>query len=304
MTQRQILYFKKTYETRNIATAAEQLYVSRSVISRALQELEDELKATLFERSKAGVTPTQAGELFHETILQITGCYGAFTEKIRYLGDSSTHRKLRIGVTPTNNYTICPLLFGSFQSAYPDIRVTVHERYSESLVELLNSGKVDLIISPSSGPDYLSLAHQDLYKVHNVACVAENHPLASKSILTAADLASMPLGFLGLPPMDMERWFNSAFAGMNISPDIVLRTSSVELLRDLTQQGRLISILPDDMIASWDHVKGIPVSFLTREATHRVSWNRAIPLSSAAQDLLTFFKEYFSARPNRTTDGR
>ncbi len=304
MTQRQVLYFEKAYETKNIATAAEQLYVSRSVISRAIQELEEELGAALFERSKAGVSPTQAGELFHETMLQISGCYGAFTDRLRRMGEGSTHRTLRIGVTPTNNYTICPLLFWPLRAAYPDIRVTVHERYSESLLELLNAGTVDLIISPSAIPGYLTLPHQDLYKVQNMAGVAEDHPLASKSVLTVKDLAAQPLGFLGIPPSDMEQRFKHAFAGLNITPDVVLRTSAVNVLRELTVQGRILSILPSDMIASWAGVVGIPVDFLTRDSTHRVYWNRAIPLNSAAQDTIQFLKEHFSCMPDGTVNGR
>lgn len=304
MTQRQVLYFEKTYETKNIATAAEQLYVSRSVISRAIQELEEELNTTLFQRSKAGVSPTQAGELFHETILQISGCYGAFADRLRRLGEAGSHRMLRIGVTPTNSYTICPLLFWPFQSAYPDIRITVHERYSETLVELLNAGKVDLIVSPSAAPDYLPLAHQDLYKVQNMAGISEHHPLASKSVLTVGELVTLPLGFLGVPPLDMEQRFKHAFAGLNITPNIVLRTSSVDILRDLTVQGRILSILPSDMIASWEGVVGIPVDFLTRDSTHRVCWNKAIPLNSAAQDMLQFLKEHFAGMPNGAVNGR
>lgn len=304
MTQRQILYFEKTYETKNIATAAEQLYVSRSVISRAIQELEEELDTTLFQRSKAGVTPTQAGDLFHETVLQITGCYGAFSDRLRRLNESGTHRMLRIGVTPTNNYTICPLLFWPFHTAHPDIRITVHERYSETLVELLNSGKVDLIISPSAELDYLPLAHQDLYKVQNIAGISMHHPLASKSVLTVTDLASLPLGFLGIPPLDMEQRFKRVFAGLNTTPNIVLRTSAVDVLRELTVQGRILSVLPSDMIASWEGVVGIPIDFLTRDSTHRVSWNKAIPLNSAAQDMLCFLKEYFAGMPNGTVGGR
>ena len=57
MTQKQISYFEKAYETRNIAAAADQMFVSRSVISRSIQELEEEFGVTFFERSKSGITP-------------------------------------------------------------------------------------------------------------------------------------------------------------------------------------------------------------------------------------------------------
>ena len=51
MTQKQAAYFEKAYETRNIAVAAEAMFVSRSVISRAIQDMEEEFGTPLFERS-------------------------------------------------------------------------------------------------------------------------------------------------------------------------------------------------------------------------------------------------------------
>ena len=42
MTQIQVEYFMKTYETRNIAVAADALFISRSAISRAIADLERE----------------------------------------------------------------------------------------------------------------------------------------------------------------------------------------------------------------------------------------------------------------------
>ena len=74
MTQKQIAYFEKAYHTGNIALAAEQMYVSRSVISRSIQELEEEFGVTLFERSKSGVVPTEAGKLLYSTLLQVESC--------------------------------------------------------------------------------------------------------------------------------------------------------------------------------------------------------------------------------------
>ena len=55
MTLKQIEYYEAVCQTGNVTAAAQQLYVSRSVISRALQELEEELGIRLFLRSPGKV---------------------------------------------------------------------------------------------------------------------------------------------------------------------------------------------------------------------------------------------------------
>ena len=63
MTLKQIEYFQKVCELGNISLAAEELFVSRSVVSRAILELEEEFGAPLFERSRNGVILTRSGEI-------------------------------------------------------------------------------------------------------------------------------------------------------------------------------------------------------------------------------------------------
>lgn len=50
VTLKQIEFYEAVCQAGNVTAAAQQLYVSRSVISRAIQELEDELDIQLFVR--------------------------------------------------------------------------------------------------------------------------------------------------------------------------------------------------------------------------------------------------------------
>ena len=68
MTEKQGLYYKYCYEAGNIAAAAEKLYVSRSVVSRMLSDLEEEFDAVFFTRGKRGIVPTEAGKIMYKGI--------------------------------------------------------------------------------------------------------------------------------------------------------------------------------------------------------------------------------------------
>lgn len=87
MTLKQISYFQAVCEKGNISSAAEDLFVARSVISRAIADLEDEFGAELFVRSKNGVVLTDSGrivaKLFPASQLAITPPAPGSTSSIR-----------------------------------------------------------------------------------------------------------------------------------------------------------------------------------------------------------------------------
>lgn len=53
---------------RSISHASEVLHISRQALSQSIRNLEESLGVELFERKKDGVIPTQAGELFYESV--------------------------------------------------------------------------------------------------------------------------------------------------------------------------------------------------------------------------------------------
>jgi DNA-binding transcriptional LysR family regulator len=58
--------FVRVFETRSFSAAAKDLGVSQPSISKAVAQLEQELGVQLFLRSTRGLSPTDAGQTFHE----------------------------------------------------------------------------------------------------------------------------------------------------------------------------------------------------------------------------------------------
>ena len=75
MEIRQLEYFKEIDDTGSINEAARRLNMSQPPLSSQLRRLEDELNVRLFERTKKGVSLTEAGKLLYthaERILDYT----------------------------------------------------------------------------------------------------------------------------------------------------------------------------------------------------------------------------------------
>ena len=65
MDEKDLLIFLTLADTGNLTRTAEKLYLSQPTLSKRLQNMEADLGAALFLRSKQGVTLTPAGNLPH-----------------------------------------------------------------------------------------------------------------------------------------------------------------------------------------------------------------------------------------------
>ena len=64
MELRQLRYFVAIADSGSFSKAAERVFVAQSALSHQLAQLEGELDAALFHRSRRGVTLTEAGSRF------------------------------------------------------------------------------------------------------------------------------------------------------------------------------------------------------------------------------------------------
>ena len=83
MDEKDLQIFLTLADTGNLTRTAEKLYLAQPTLSKRLQNMESELGATLFLRSKQGVTLTPAGEEAQKVIQRTVQDFSTLREQLQ-----------------------------------------------------------------------------------------------------------------------------------------------------------------------------------------------------------------------------
>ena len=233
MTSSQIQYFLEAARLLNFNRAAENLFVSQQVISSQIKALEEELGVTLFDRSnKRNIFLTESGEILYESLSRINvdlnEAIAAAREK-----DVKNRVMLKFGIYSIRNVTDFSIdLLGKFHDRYPEIILASETGGSPFLLDKLNSGYLDFVITLSSELDYTyDFPHIKLGHVPIELSILMNksNPLAKKEKVTPKDLGGQILYVL-------SKNFSKASTGRVLSHLKAINTvpAAVEYFEDIS----------------------------------------------------------------------
>jgi DNA-binding transcriptional LysR family regulator len=151
-----VLAFVRVVETGGFARAAERMGMSKSIVSRRVARLEDQLGAKLLTRSAQGTQPTDAGQAYYERAANVLAELDAAREIV---ADSVTQIAGPLRLT-------APLTFGTMYlaDALADFaklnpRVELDISLDDRVVDLL-SGGYDLAVRIGTLPDSALVARK------------------------------------------------------------------------------------------------------------------------------------------------
>ena len=134
--------FYYTVQYGNISRASEHLFITQPALSKAIRQLEDELKCTLFLRTSRGVKLTQEGEILHQYISQAFNFIQTGENKLKDVRDL-LGGEIRIGVSDTLcKHYLLPYL-KLFHTLHPAVRIHVVCPTTPGIAEGLKAGAID-----------------------------------------------------------------------------------------------------------------------------------------------------------------
>ena len=140
-----IHYIIAVYEEKSFTRAAERMHVVQSALSMQIRNLEDELGASLFQRSRKGLHPTTAGRRLYELCVPIAQDLATAKQEIFDLVEGKrVTGSLRVGLTSSMCQGILGSVLNEFYNLYPNVELTVIESYARNITDLVQAGMLDV----------------------------------------------------------------------------------------------------------------------------------------------------------------
>lgn len=293
MTLRQIRHFIAVAETGSISAAAQAVYISQSTLTQAIQQLEDEIGVALFNRHAKGMSLTHQG---HQFLRQAHLILATVDNAKRSLQQSTDQvaGQLNIGVTSlVAGYYLADLIT-RFQRAYPNVQTRVIEDERGYIEHLLVAGEIDVgVLILSNLEDRHALQTEVLTHSPHRLWLPPQHPLLERDSINLADIAQQPMIQLNADEMGLHT--QRIWSRANLTPQVTLRTASVEAVRSLVAAGLGVSVQPDMTYRPWslegDIIEARPIADLSATLDVGLAWRRGTARPALVDPFLTVARE-------------
>ncbi|MCW1382619.1 LysR substrate-binding domain-containing protein [Novosphingobium sp. KCTC 2891] len=219
-------------------TAAAELALSPSALSRRLGALEEFVGKSLFERKHQMLKLTEEGQSLYDAIAPLMD---EMTDRIDRLVDTGKVMRLRLGVLPLfGSQRLFPRL-GELRKLHPQLHIDID---SSNVAETKLGDTIDAAIVLSEGPDAtlhsVRLDHNRVHAIASKEMAAElgDRPniekLSKQTFLVHNDL-----------PMSFEAW-KKALHIEALQPAAIDHFDSGQLILEAAAQGLGIAIMHDD----------------------------------------------------------
>jgi|TARA_R110001583_G_scaffold195426_2_gene373167 LysR family carnitine catabolism transcriptional activator len=183
--------FRALVETGSFRTAAEDIGVSPSALSRQITRLESRVGSRLFDRDTRNVALTPQGQVFlrlAERILNTTE--NALVEFKAY--QAARRGRLTIAGLPSVTAGLLPKLVQQFLDAHPDVDVQINDVLSNGIIREVELGEADLGFTAGAVEVSERLSFQKLLTDRFVAVGAPGGPLDERRTYGWHELVCLP----------------------------------------------------------------------------------------------------------------
>jgi DNA-binding transcriptional LysR family regulator len=204
-------------ETGSLREAARRMHTSQPALTVMLQELERTLGSALFERSRRGLAPTEAGAYLIRQAKSILADLRRVREEFA-LG-SGGQMLLRVGALPLLMLEIVPRALALLRATLPRLRVEFQEGAAADLLSALDAGTLDLVVGRML-PEFADRRDFELtFLFSETFCIIgrPRHPLAGRRKVAWRELQACQ--WVQSPPgTELRRHFMEAFQRHGLGP--------------------------------------------------------------------------------------
>lgn len=262
--------FAAVAETGSFSTAAEQMHLTQPAVSKRIALLESQLDCSLFDRIGRQIALTEAGRalLPHaQLVLQELRSAKRHIQDLR----GGVTGLLTMGISHHMGLHRLPPLLQRFTELYPEVRLDIDFLDSEEAYERVLLGEVEIGVITLAPEEKPSLQQRTVWRDELVVAVAQNHPLAAQSRVSARALSQYRAILPGLNTYT-GRIIKELFDRQRLPLDISMSTNYLETIKVMVSIGLGWSVLPKTLVVDNLHCLQLTGQNLSRNlgvVTHR-----------------------------------
>ncbi len=236
----QLRAFYHAAKSQHFTKAAKELFITQPAITAQIKSLESACNLTLFRKKGRKLYLTNEGRILYEQVSKVFEYEKEIEKTISGLLNLSVG-VLRVGTTKTYARYLMPSLVSRFLKIHPDIKIVVNEGTSKDMIlDLLEFRNDVAIMSKVVARDEVS--YTPFRREELVLILPPSHSLAGLETIAFKQIAKEPIIMKELGSGTRQE-VNALFEVNECSPNILMESGNIELIKQLVMQGQGISFL-------------------------------------------------------------
>lgn len=253
--------FVSVAESNNLPSAADQHFISPSLLSLHIRKIEEELGYALFDRTPRTLALNEQGRIFLPYARKIVSVFDEYVNRAANTSENFCSQ-LNIGLIGSVAQTATENLIADFYRDNSDVRLYIKSRdYPPLLISFLTSGQCDFVFLYDADTHIEDVTAVPLFTDRIVVVVPSGHRLSGSSHVTVNDIWNEPI-LMQNSDAQMFQKMISHFENHGVKLNISFAVNSHSLMEDLLEIGAGIGLMT---LTSAEKLKNKELSFLPIE---------------------------------------
>lgn len=280
---RQLVLLDALTRQGSVIGAAAELHITQPVATRGLQDVEEILGVSLYDRGPRGITPTIFGQAFTEHARAVLAQLNQASRHIVELADAERGTVV-VGTHLAGSSVLLPVAIGRLKNERPSLTVIVREGTPAALLAELEGGRVDVIVGRLTSPTTEFLSRTPLYSETVRIFSNSQHPLAKVPTVDLRELISYPWILPGSETI-LRRELEEFFARHDLElPQNRIEATSFLTIRKLLMVDNFVAALPSLIAADARNLQplAVPLDNIGHSVGITTASSRALSPSAVA----------------------
>ncbi|MDB6178213.1 LysR family transcriptional regulator [Paracoccus sp. Z330] len=228
----------------SLTLASDHLGLTQPSVTKRIANLEADFDTPLFERSRRGMTLTEAGELVLNRAKRIEDEYRYCREEIATIRTSGLS-VLRVAAGPLFHLSWVSGLFASLKDQFPQLRLELIATTSQPNWQALLNGQIDVYLGVLNDVDPdADICSQHVAMIEHGIVLRPDHRLAHESPVDLTQMTAEKWVIFGSDP-ETESRLRRSVSPQDDSADIIdIRTASFSTGLQLVKDGPFVMSAP------------------------------------------------------------